>query len=80
MSRLLTITKNGEELATLGARETKQISVTDDDGNFFKNLPGIEMRLHIGDKEYAVTMSWSEYQRMVEDGVITTERPPRGEG
>ena len=70
MSRLLTITKNGEELATFGVRETKQISVTDDDGDFFGNLPDIEMQLHIGDKEYAVTMSWSEYQRMVDDGVM----------
>ena len=70
MSRLLTVTNNGEKLATLGVRETRQINVTDDDGDFFKNLPGIEMRLHVGDKEYTVTMSWSEYQRMVDDGVM----------
>ena len=68
MTKVLTI--NGEKIATLGVSETRQINVTDDDEDFFRNFPGVEMQLHFGDNQYSVTMSLSEYQRMVDDGVM----------
>ena len=69
MAKVLTV--NGEEVARI--KPTGQaVSVTDDDSEGWKDLlpQEIEMSLHFGDKEYTVTMSRSEYYRMVDDGVM----------
>ena len=66
--RILSI--DGEEVARFPIRETKTVNIVDDDGDFFKKLPGAEMELHIGNKSYVATISRAEYQRMIDDGVM----------
>ena len=72
-------TVDGKEVATV--RRTEQAAdITDDDSKGWEDLlpQDVELSLHCGGKEYTVTMSRSEYQRMIDDGVITTEKPTVG--
>ena len=66
--RILSI--DGKEVARFPVRETKKVNIVDDDGDFFKKLPGAELEIHIGDKSYVATISRAEYQRMIDDGVV----------
>ena len=64
-------TAAGKEVAKV-QRTGQPVSVTDDDSNGWEDLLSqeLELSLHFGDKEYTVTMSRSEYWRMVNDGVM----------
>lgn len=64
-------TVDGKEVARI-RRTGQPVDVTNDDSKGWEELlpQDLELSLHFGDKAYTVTMSRSEYQRMVDDGVI----------